>query len=93
MLHESWLDELVAGSDCARKLKAFEVILFAWILLLSDEILVQVTKHLASHFCFFSGIMLCRNFCEVQTATSYFGTIYDNHDVWGTATGLKPRTT
>ena len=59
--HESWFGEVVAGWDCARKLNAFEECCLAWILLLQDEMLVQDTKYLALHFCFFPGIMLCRN--------------------------------
>ena len=62
ILHESWLDKVVAGWNCVRKLNAFEECYLAWILLLQDETLVPEMKYLALHFCCFSGIMLHRNY-------------------------------
>ena len=61
ILHESWLGEVVAGWDRVRKLNAFEEHYLAWILWLREETLVQEKKYLASHFCFYSGIMLHRD--------------------------------
>ena len=61
ILHESWLGEVDVEWNCVRKLNAFEECYLAWILLLWDKNLVQETKYLALHFCYFSGIMLCRN--------------------------------
>ena len=62
---------MVAEWDCVRKLNAFEEHYLAWILLLHDETLVQEAIYLASHFCYFSGIILGRNFCKVWSADSY----------------------
>ena len=60
-LHEGSLGEVVAGWGGVRKLNAFEESYLAWILLLQVETLVQETKHLASHFCCYSRIMLRSN--------------------------------
>ena len=60
-LHEKWLGEVVASWDCVWKLNTFEERYLAWILLLRDETLMKETKYLASHFCYFSEIMLRRN--------------------------------
>ena len=65
ILHKSWLGEVVAGWDHIKKLNAFEECYLAWILLW-NQTLVQEMKYLASNFCFFSGIMLCRNFEYVR---------------------------
>ena len=72
ILHKSWLGEVVARWDCVRKLNAFEECYHAWILLLRDETLVQETKYLALHFCWFSGIILCRNleYCSILWSTN-----------------------
>ena len=61
ILHKSWLGEVVAEEDRVTKLNAFEDRYLAWVLLSQDEALMQETQYLASHFCCFSGIMLCRN--------------------------------
>ena len=61
ILHESWVGEVVAGWDRVRKLNSFEERYLFWIVLPRDETLIQENEYLASHFCFFSGIMLRRN--------------------------------
>ena len=81
ILHKRWLGKMVVGLDCVRKLNAFEEHYLAWILFLQDETLVQETKYLALHFCWFSEIMLCWNLeylakCELLVLTLLCLTLY-----------------